>query len=64
MTLSEKLKRACHKSGETRYQLAKETGLDYASLHRFLDGKTGLNSTSMDKLADYLGYELVKKKGK
>jgi DNA transposition AAA+ family ATPase len=64
MTLSEKLKRACHKSGETRYQLATEAGLDYASLHRFLDGKTGLNSTSMDKLADSLGYELVKKKGK
>jgi hypothetical protein len=64
MSLSEKLKRACHKSGETRYQLAKETGLDYASLHRFLDGKTGLNSASMDKLADYLGYKLVKKKGK
>ncbi len=31
MTLSEKLKRACHQSGETRYQFAKEAGLDYAS---------------------------------
>ncbi len=61
MTLTEKLKRACHESEKNRYRLAKAAGLEYASLHRFLDGKTGLNSASMDKLAKHLGYELVKK---
>ena len=44
--------------GKTRYQIAKETGVDQAALHRFIVGKTGLNLDTVDTLADYFGLEL------
>ncbi len=57
---------AIKKSGKSRYQIAKETGIDNAVLCRIVTGSgTGSCSTkTADKLCKYLGLELMPKKVK
>jgi len=48
---------AIGKSGKTRYQIHKETGIDQATLCRLVNGgRCSMNVA--DKLCDYLGLEL------
>jgi hypothetical protein len=42
-------------------RLAKEAGIDPSNVFRFLTGKRGINSKSIDKLARLLRLELVKR---
>ncbi len=63
----ESIAKAIEKSGKSRYQISKETGIDNAVLCRIVTGSgTGSCSTkTADLLCEYLGLELVqKKKGK
>lgn len=62
----EKIAEAIKKSGKSRYQIAKETGIDNAVLCRITTGSgTGSCSTkTADILCKYLGLELVAKKPK
>ena len=59
-TITERLRGAIESAGVTRYRIAKETGVSEAALSRFVHGKQGLDLSSADKLAAYLGLELVK----
>lgn len=52
---------AAEKAGTSRYQIAKESKLAYSVLIRFLDSGSDLKGGSIDRLADYLGLELVTK---
>jgi transcriptional regulator with XRE-family HTH domain len=63
-TMTEALKAAIEESGLTRYRIAKDTGIDQAALMRFMRGETSLRLDRADVLADYLGLETVKRKGK
>jgi DNA-binding Xre family transcriptional regulator len=68
-TVSEQLRQAIERCGQTRYRISMETGIDQAALSRFVnDPDTGLTLASVDKLCSYLGLELVqlrkRKKGK
>lgn len=56
-TVSEQLRAAIHASGLTMYRIAKDGGLDPASVARFLDG-ADLRSGSLDKICTVLGLEL------
>ena len=61
MTVSKQLRRAI--KAETRhktlYQIAKESGVAWAVLSRFLTGeRPTLRSDTVDRLCDYLGLEL------
>ena len=62
----EKLAEAIEKSGKSRYQIAKDTGIDQAVLCRIATGSgTGSCSTkTADILCKYLGLELKPKKKK
>jgi len=62
----EKIAEAIKRSGKTRYQIAKDTGIDNAVLCRIVTGSgTGRCSTkTADKLCKYLGLELAPKKTK
>ena len=55
------LRRAIAARKETRYRTAKDSGVDYAALARFLDGKASLKLESVELLAAYLGLELKPK---
>lgn len=62
----ESIAKAIEKSGKSRYQIAKDTGIDNAVLCRIVTGSgTGSCSTkTADILCKYLRLELVAKKSK
>jgi len=57
----EAIAKAIKKSGKTRYQISKETGVDQAVLCRLLQGGSCSLETA-DKLCKYLGLELKPQK--
>jgi transcriptional regulator with XRE-family HTH domain len=64
--IMKQLAKAIKESGQSRYQISKATGIDQAVLCRIATGSgTGSSSLkTLDVLCEYLGLELVKKKGK
>lgn len=63
MSVTEQLRQAMDESGKSRYALAKATGIDGATLHRFYYGEGNLSADGIDRLAEVLGLELAKKHG-
>ena len=64
--IMKQLAKAIEESGQSRYQISKATGIDQAVLCRIVTG-SGTGSCSFqtfEVLCDYLGLELVQKKGK
>lgn len=57
-TVSETLRRALERCGQTRYMVSKTTGIPESVLSRFAHGQP-LRGANFDKLADYLGLILV-----
>ena len=52
--LSEQVRRAVADCGLTQYRIWKETGIDQATLSRFVSGERGLPMKTLDTLADFL----------
>lgn len=63
MTVSETLRRAIAKSGQTQYEIAKQTGVGKSILSRFMAGGQ-LHSGNLDTLANHLGLVLKSSKEK
>ena len=66
-SVTETLRTALKTSTESRYQISKATGIDQASLSRFVNGKrAGFSMENVDSLCDHLGLILtpVPKKAK
>lgn len=61
-TFSDQLRRAVRESDVTRYQISKETGIDQATLCRFVAGTAGMSLDSIDRLMDALGLEIRPRK--
>ncbi len=49
-------------SGESRYSIAKATGISQSQLSSFMAGTKGLGSDAMDTLLLHLGFEIQLKK--
>lgn len=58
-TFTEQIRRLIETSGDTRYRIGVETGIDHATMSRFMNGKAGLSLPNLDALADYLEWEVV-----
>ena len=52
--LSDEIRRAVDASGFSRYRICKEISLPEASMSRFMAGKTGLETATLDRLAAFL----------
>jgi hypothetical protein len=65
MSIQEDLRDAIDESEASLYRIAKDTEMDYSTLHRFYHGQTDARIVTADKLADYLGLRLqpIRKKG-
>jgi plasmid maintenance system antidote protein VapI len=63
-SLSERLRRAIVESGEAHIALARATGVQRASIARFVRGDQSLRLDKADALAAYFGLELRTAKGK
>lgn len=61
--ISEIIRQAVIDSGQSHYAIWQATGVDQAILSRWIAGERGVNAATLDKLADYLGLTLVKKRG-
>ena len=62
MSITDQLRQAMEDSGRSRYSLAKETGIDGSTLHRFYYEQGGLSADGIDRLAETLGLELQPKR--
>jgi transcriptional regulator with XRE-family HTH domain len=60
MSISEQLRAAILAGPATQYRIALETGVAKSVLSRFIHGQQGIGLATADKLAEFLGMELVK----
>ena len=63
MDILQTLRDEIKNGSKSRYEIAKATGIDQAALCRIMQGGECKNRT-IDKLCEYFGYELIKKKNK
>jgi transcriptional regulator with XRE-family HTH domain len=61
---SDQLRRAIRESGLTRYAISLRTGIDQATLSKFMKSERGLSLSAIDKLIDDLGLEIRPRKRK
>jgi transcriptional regulator with XRE-family HTH domain len=59
--LSDQLRHAIETADRSRYVLSRETGIDQATLSRFMTGRGGLSIDVLDKLTEALQLELTPK---
>lgn len=52
--LTDQLRQAIDDSGLTRYQIAKETGIDESALAKFYNGHRGLSMEALNSLGEFL----------
>lgn len=53
------MRKAIEASGQSRYRISKETGIAESVLSRFISGETALTVETVERLAEYLGLEIV-----
>lgn len=58
--ISEELRQAIRDSGLSLYRISQDSGVAYATLHRFAAGKRAVSMNVMDKLCAYLGLRLTR----
>jgi predicted transcriptional regulator len=57
--LSDQLRRAIRDCGQTRYKIAKSTGVSQSALSLFCSGKRGLSMEAIDSLILFFEWKLV-----
>lgn len=63
-SVSETLRKTIEDSGLSLLEIERQTGVSNAIINRFIHGKRGLNLSSVDRLAEFFGLELVKRRRK
>ena len=53
-----RLKEVLKREGVTAYQIFRDLGIDQGQLSRFFKGKQGVAIKKLERIADYLGYEI------
>ena len=57
--LVDAIRMAVEASGQTRYRIAKESGVSAGQLSRLVNGERGMSVETIERLATYLGLEIV-----
>lgn len=58
-SVADQLRRLIDASGLSRYQIAKETGIDESALAKFYNGKRGLSMSALNSLGVCLQIEVT-----
>jgi transcriptional regulator with XRE-family HTH domain len=53
------IRRAIEQGDRSRYRIAKDTGISQSHLSRLMSGERGLGTEAAERLADYLGLEII-----
>jgi predicted transcriptional regulator len=61
-TLSEQLREAIIRSGVSRYEISKQTGVSQAALSKFILGHRGISVKAMDAVGLFLGLSITTRK--
>jgi transcriptional regulator with XRE-family HTH domain len=59
LLLTDQLRQAIDDSGLTRYQIAKETGIDESALAKFYNGHRGLSMGALNALGEFLQLKIT-----
>jgi transcriptional regulator with XRE-family HTH domain len=59
--LSDRIREAVDASGLSRYAICKAIGLNQGAMSRFMSGKSGMSLDSLDRIAEFIGIEVVVK---
>ena len=62
--VSDQIRRAIETSGLSRYRIWQETGIDQATLSKFMSGERGLSTQALDRLGELLNLEISMRRGK
>ncbi len=57
--MGNRLKEVLKRERVTAYRLWKDLGIDQGELSRFFKGKQNISLAVLERIADYLGYDLV-----
>ena len=57
--LVDQIRRAVEASGETRYAIAKASGVSQGQLSRLVSGERAMTVDTIERLADYLGLRIT-----
>ena len=57
--LTDQLRQAIDDCGLTRYEIAKQTGIDESALAKFYNGHRGLSMDALNSLGDYLQLKII-----
>ena len=60
MTLQDQLRQAIADSGLTLYRVAKDSGIAYPVLYRFVSGERDLTLETASRLTEYFGMRLTR----
>ena len=60
--MTDQIRRAIDDSGETRYRIAQDTGIDESALAKFYNGHRGLSLTNLNILFEHFGLQIVAKR--
>ncbi|HUT12137.1 MAG TPA: helix-turn-helix transcriptional regulator [Thermoguttaceae bacterium] len=58
-TLSDQIRRLIESSGMSRYEIARQTGIEQSVLSRFMSGERGLTTLTLDRLGELFDLEVV-----
>lgn len=61
-TFTEQLRHLIETSGESYGAIARATGVDKATISRFMNGRGGLSMPNLDALAAHLGWTVTSKR--
>jgi len=59
LSTMDQLRRAIERADETPYAIGKGSGVNRSQLSRMLSGENSLSIESAERLADYLGLEII-----
>ena len=60
-TFADQMRQAIERSGKSRYQISKDTGIGQDVLSRFMSDERGLSMESIEVLFEYLGLSISKR---
>ena len=64
IALTDQLRKAIETADKTMGQIARESGIDIATISRFMHGKGGLSMEGLDAITECLGLDLTTGKPK
>jgi plasmid maintenance system antidote protein VapI len=64
MDILKTIKKEIENSSKSRYQISKDTGITEGQLHRIIKKNQSLYCETAEKLLDYFGYGIIKKRDK